>query len=293
MSKVKQKKNYKRKSVISQTLIILIGVFIFLLLVFLLVKAKIISNNNVQDESVQNETNQNDGSSEVLGIKNTVTVSSYVFNEQNQMETAGYFTNLTGSSQNQKYVSLVLEEDKILSFKGTTLNKFVISTYDGETFETFTGTYSEDGQNLVLNFLTTTYNNYEIPSTIKIYVDGNYAILDGNKLMIDNRIASVYSNDTLSSLPSIFGDNTVNFASLLIVRDNLSEFGVANQNKFMITGYNENTWDYYFGEAYENQGSLNLKMKGYGYNTINDIMPKEATLKVTSEGIMVDSNLLK
>ena len=152
------------------------------------------------------------------------------------METAGYFTNLTGSSQKQKYVSLVLEEDKILSFKGTTLNKFVISTYDGETFETFTGTYSEDGQNLVLNFLTTTYNNYEIPSTIKIYVDGNYAILDGNKLMIDNRIASVYSNDTLSSLPSIFGDNTINFASLLIVRDNLSEFGVANQNKFMITG---------------------------------------------------------
>lgn len=292
MSNLKTKKEYKRKSVISQIIIILIGIFIFLLIVFFLVKAKIISNNNVLDD---NQSSQNyDDLEEKIDINNTVNVISYVFNSNNQeSDFGGYFTNLTDSIKKQKYVSLVLEEDKLLLYDGITLNKFMVSVYDGETLETFTGTYEKDEGNFVLKFLSSYYNNYDIPNDIKIYIDENYAILDGNKLIKDDKIASVYSNDDLSSLVSIFGKNTIKFSSILFVKDDLSKFGVANQNKFMITGYNENAWDFYFGDSYEKDSNINLKMRGYGFNTINDVMPKEVTVNMNNSGIIIDNILLK
>lgn len=285
----KQKKTKKRKSVISYTLLTLIAIFLILVIVFVVVKVRkpIKASNN----SIGNDTNLNNSVTEASfeTVKNTYKVSSFVFNSKNDKDSSGFFSNLTETKEKQVYASLVLEENKLMGFGDYVLNKFVITIFDTENIETFTGTYTKDNGNLVLTFLTTMYSNYSLPSQMRIYVTDDYAILDGNKLLKTENLAKVYTSDTLSSLPSIFGNSTINYASLLLVKDNLSEFGVANQNKFIVTGFNENDWDYYVGEAYEDKSSINLKMKNYGLNVLNDIMPSEATFDINNEGLIIDS----
>ncbi len=285
---MKEQKKSNRKSVISMGLIILVGIFVFLLIIFVCVKLDIINLNDViKVETKEKQENVTDG--EILGVSNIVNVSSYVFNAKKEGNTTGYFTNLTNSSNKQSYVSLVLEEDKLLGFNASTLNKFIITVFDTEILETFTGIYEKDGDNIVLKFMTNMYNNYELPKDIKIFLDQDQAILDGNKLTKVENITKAYSNDTLSALPGVFGTSNINFASVLFVKDDLSDFGVASQTKFLITGFNVDNWDFYVGEAYENDAVIDLKMKNYGLNDLNDIMPKEAKASINSEGIVIDN----
>lgn len=285
---MKEQKKSNRKSVISMGLIILVGIFVFLLIIFVCVKLDIINLNDViKVETKEKQENATDG--DILGVSNIVNVSSYVFNAKKEGNTTGYFTNLTNSSNKQSYVSLVLEEDKLLGFNASTLNKFIITVFDTEILETFTGIYEKDGDNIVLKFMTNMYNNYELPKDIKIFLDQDQAILDGNKLTKVENITKAYSNDTLSALPGVFGTSNINFASVLFVKDDLSDFGVASQTKFLITGFNVDNWDFYVGEAYENDAVIDLKMKNYGLNDLNDIMPKEAKASINSEGIVIDN----
>lgn len=287
----KQKKNYKRKSVISNFLIALIGIFIFLVIIFVLVKSKIITSP-VTDTEIESEDILNDENNDKINNKESsiMKVSSYVFNVKKENTSSGYFSNLTGTNKRQLYVSLVLEEDNLIAYGGMTLNKFVITAFDSEVLETFTGVYEIDNNNnLILKFLTNTYNNYELPRSLNVYIGSDYAILDGNRLTKSDSIVKAYSNDSVSALPSVFGDAKLNFASLIIIEDNLSDFGVALQTKFLITGFNTETWDYYMGEAYENGSIINLKMKNYGLNTLNDIMPREVNVNKNSDGILIDN----
>ena len=284
----KQKKTKRRKSVISYALLTLIAIFLILVIVFVIVKVrKPIETNN----GIENDTNVEE--SETIAsfetVKNTYKVSSFVFNSKNDKDSSGFFSNLTDTKEKQVYASLVLEENRLMGFGDYVLNKFVITIFDTENIETFTGTYTNDNGNLILTFLTSMYSNYTLPSQMRIYVTDDYAILDGNKLLKSENLAKVYTNDTLSSLPSVFGNSTINYASLLLINDNLSDFGVANQNKFIVTGFNENDWDYYVGEAYEDKSSINLKLKNYGFNVLNDIMPSEATFNINNEGLIIDS----